>query len=474
VNIGRCAADADDLAMPMTCILTSLIDTLGLDAVQSGTQIEPRYLGDWSGRTEATPLAVVLPRDADQVSALLKICHEARQSVVPQGGRTGLVGGAIPSAGALVVSLERMSRIEEIDAAAATMTVQAGVTLQSVQEAADEAGFDFALDLGARGSCQIGGNLATNAGGHRVLQSGSARDQVLGLEVVLADGSIVNSLHKMLKNNTGYDLRHLFIGSEGTLGIITRALLRLRPRRASPSTALCALDHYDDAVALLRWLQTRCGDDIGAFEVMWPDFFAFGVAASRAKRAPLAGDHPLYVLIERAGFADDGGEPFAAALNELLEAGRLRDVVMAQSSTEARSLWSIREATGDFAGRIEPINFDVSLPIADIGRFVAACRAALERAWPGCRGLYFGHIGDSNLHVTIDAQSIAAGSAEAVDRLLYGLVRDYQGSISAEHGIGSLKRDFLGYSRSAGEIATMRAIKQALDPRGIMNPGKLF
>jgi FAD/FMN-containing dehydrogenase len=461
-------------ANTMSSVLPALIEALGLDAVRAGAQIEARYLGDWSGRSECNPLAVVLPRTVDEVSTLLQLCHEARQSVVPQGGRTGLAGGAIPSSGSVCVSLERMNHIEEIDRASATMTVQAGATLQSVQQAADEAGFDFALDLGARGSCQIGGTLATNAGGHRVPQSGCARDQVLGLEVVLADGSILNSMHKVLKNNTGYDLRHLFIGSEGTLGIITRAVLRLRPRRAARNTALCALEDFAAAVALLRSLQTRLGDEISAFEVMWPEFFDFGVAATRSQRAPFEAAHPLYALIERAGFADDGGEQFTAVLNEALEAGRLRDVVVATSSSHALSLWSIREATAEFAGRIEPINFDVSLPIADIGRFVEVCRDAFEGEWPGCRGLYFGHIGDSNLHVTFDARSIPPGSGEAVDRLLYGLVRDFHGSISAEHGIGSLKREYLGYSRSPNEIACMRAIKQALDPRGILNPGKLL
>jgi len=457
----------------VTSIVSSLIDALGADAVRTGAEIDARYLGDWSGRSETPPLAVVLPRRVSEVATLLRLCHQAHQPVVPQGGRTGLVGGAIPSPGSICLSLERMHRIEQIDTAAATMSVEAGVTLLDVQRAARDAGFEFPLDLGARGSCQIGGNLATNAGGNRVLQSGCAREQVLGLEVVLADGSTLCSMNTMLKNNTGYDLKHLFIGSEGTLGVITRAVLRLRPARDARSTVLCALANFDAAVGLLRTLQASLGDDIAAYEVMWPDFFDFGVGSTRSKRSPFGASHPLYVLIERAGFTDDAGR-FVAVLNEALEAGTVLDVVMAQSLTDTESLWAIREATGDFAGRIEPINFDVSLPIAAIGRFVEVCRATLERAWPGCRALYFGHIGDSNLHVTVDARSIAAGAAHEVDRLIYGLVRDHRGSISAEHGIGSLKREFLGFSRTASEIACMRAIKQTLDPRGILNPGKLL
>lgn len=458
----------------MKPIVQKLIDILGPESVRSGNAIEPRYLGDWSGRSAVAPLAVVLPRTVSEVSDVLRLCNEAHQSVVPQGGMTGLAGGSIPSGKDVCISMERLVGIEELDRAAATMTVLAGTTLQTVQDAAQAAGFEFALDLGARGSCQIGGNLATNAGGIRVLQSGTAREQVLGLEAVLADGSVLSSMNKMVKNNTGYDLRNLFIGSEGTLGIITRAVLRLKPRRAARSTALCALNDYDGAVALLRALQSTFGDEIGAFEIMWPEFYDFGVSLTRSGQSPLGNAYPLYALIEQAGFSDDHGERFAAALNAQLEAGVVLNAVIAQSQAETQALWAIREATAELPVKLEPINFDVSLPIGEIGHFVDACRKDFSARWPTHHGVYFGHIGDSNLHVTLDARSIPGVTVEEVDHALYGMVRDYKGSISAEHGIGLLKRSFLGYSRSPAELACMRAIKHALDPRGILNPGKVL
>ncbi|MGA7778185.1 MAG: FAD-binding oxidoreductase, partial [Paraburkholderia sp.] len=392
----------------------------------------------------------------------------------PQGGMTGLAGGAIPRASDIALSLERLAGVEEIDPASATMTVLAGTTLQTAQEAAAQAGFELALDLGARGSCQIGGNLATNAGGNRVIQSGTARDQVLGLEVVLANGDVLSSLGKMVKNNTGYDLKHWFIGSEGTLGVITRAVLRLRPQRAARHTALVALDHYDAAVGLLRRLATRFGNDIGAFEIMWPDFYDFGVALT-GTRSPFAESHPLYALIEHTSFdAADDGERFAGALNEALEAHTIRDAVIAQSMADARALWAVRECTAEFPVRLDPINFDVSLPIGQIGTFVDACRTALDAKWPGNQSYFFGHIGDSNLHLTVDGHSVPGVEHHAVYAFVYDMLGPLHGSVSAEHGIGSLKREFLPISRSPEELAAMRAIKQALDPHGILNPGKLF
>ncbi|HXZ10733.1 MAG TPA: FAD-binding oxidoreductase, partial [Paraburkholderia sp.] len=256
-----------DNGASLTATLAALRDALGDDAVRTGEQIGERSMTDYTRHEPARPAALLLPRTTEQVARALAICNDARQSVVPQGGMTGLAGGAIARATDIALSLDRLNGVEEIDSASATMTVRAGTTLQTAQEAAAEAGFELALDLGARGSCQIGGNLATNAGGNRVIQSGTAREQVLGLEAVLANGAVLSSMSKMVKNNTGYDLKHLFIGSEGTLGIITRAVLRLHPQRASRHTALVALDGYDAAVSLLRRLSTRFGNDIGAFEI---------------------------------------------------------------------------------------------------------------------------------------------------------------------------------------------------------------
>ncbi|MBB5508529.1 FAD-binding oxidoreductase [Paraburkholderia atlantica] len=459
---------------PLAKTLEALRAALGADAVRVGEQIGEHAMTDWTRHEPTRPAALLLPRTTDEVSRALSICHAAHQPVVPQGGMTGLAGGAIARANDIALSLERLSGVEELDAASATLTVRAGTTLQAAQEAAEAAGFELALDLGARGSCQIGGNLATNAGGNRVIQSGTARDQVLGLEVVLANGDVLSSLGKMVKNNTGYDLKHWFIGSEGTLGVITRAVLRLHPRRAARHTALVGLDDYDAAVNLLRRLATRFGNDIGAFEIMWPDFYDFGVKLTGA-RSPFDAAHPLYALIEHAGFdADDAGERFAQALTDALEAGALRDAVIAQSVADARALWAIRECTAEFPVKLDPINFDVSLPIGEIGRFVDRCRAALDQRWPGNQAYFFGHIGDSNLHLTVDGHSIPGVDHHAVYAFVYEMLGPLRGSVSAEHGIGSLKREFLPISRSPAELAAMVAIKRALDPHGILNPGKLF
>jgi FAD/FMN-containing dehydrogenase len=354
---------------------------------------------------------------------------------------TGLAGGGIPFENDLCLALERMRGVEEIDESAATMTVRAGTPLQTVQEAAAQNGFEFPLDMGSRGSCQIGGVIATNAGGIRVVRYGTARDQVLGLEVVLADGTILNSMNKMLKNNTGYDLKHWFIGSEGTLGVITRAVLRLRAKPPRRETALCGLDSYEEALRLLHSVR----NGLTAFELMWKDFVDFA-----GRPLPFEQPYPLYALVEQETFTPDE---------------RFVNAAVSTSVAETRALWKIREAPTEFASRLaNPINYDVSLPIGSIGDFVEEAKPLLP-----CRSLFFGHIADSNLHVTLDF-----ADNETADRLLYSLVERYRGSISAEHGIGLFKRDYLHCSRTEAEIETMRIIKKALDPRGILNPGKIF
>lgn len=360
----------------MNVPIGALTSLLGPDSVLTSAGIEPRYLTDWTRTKGGSPLAVVLPRSTEEVAAILKLCHAAGQSVVPQGGMTGLAGGAVPSDDNICLSLERMRGIEEIDASAAAMTVLAGTTLQAAQDAAAGGGFEFALDMGSRGSCQIGGVLATNAGGTRVLECGSAREQVLGLEVVLADGTILNSMHKMLKNNAGYDLKQLFIGSEGTLGVITRAVLRLRAKPRRRATALCALRDYDRLLELLRALRSAVGNDLSAFEAMWADFFDFGVSVSTSQRSPFAGRYPLYALVEHHG---EAGEISADALSTAA------DAVVACSASEAHALGQIREATAEFSARLDPVNYDISLPIGRIGRFADECRRTFESHWAGHR-----------------------------------------------------------------------------------------
>jgi FAD/FMN-containing dehydrogenase len=459
----------------MTDSVNSLTSAIGKDQVLTGVAIGERYLTDWTGIGKSRPRAVVLPQSTVEVSTVLQICNQCGQTVVPQGGRTGLAGGAVPGENDICLSLERMRGIEEIDAWAATMTVLAGTTLQAVQEAALRAGFEFAIDMGSRGSCQIGGVLATNAGGIRVIQSGTARENVVGLEVVLADGTVLNSLSKMTKNNTGYDLKQWFVGSEGTLGVITRAILKLRPKPLGRHTALCALPNYAAMVGLLSRMRSSFGCELAAFEIMWPDFFEFGVEASRGKRSPFTSRYALYALVEQTTLnPEDGGNRFTQVLNEAADSGTIVDAIVAHSSSDREALWEIRESTADFPSRLAPMNFDVSVPIAEMGSFVNECREMLRSSWPNHRSLFFGHLADSNLHVTVDKNSIPDVPGADVENALYSLIGRYRGSISAEHGIGLLKREYLHHSRSPGELRAMWAIKQALDPKGILNPGKVL
>lgn len=454
--------------------LQALRQTLGAEAVLSGDAVPARYHTDWSGTPPVAPLALVRPRSTEDVSATLRLCHQHRVPVVPQGGLTGLAGAAVPSADCVALSLERMPAIEAIDARSATMTVQAGATLQAVQEAAVDAGLAFGVDLGARGSCQIGGNVATNAGGNGVLQHGMMREQVLGLEVVLADGTVLPMLRPMLKNNTGYDLKQCFIGAEGTLGVITRVLLRLRPLPQAKATALVALPGFDQALAVLQRMQGRFGNSVAAFELMWDNFVQASVQWQQLQ-APLAERHPLLALIDVDG-KDEASlrEAVEAVLGDAMEAGEVVDAVIAQSQTQAKTLWKLREAPAELNTQMHPpVNFDVSLPQAEIGRFAAAIQAAFDARWPGHHTLFFGHVGDGNLHVSTDGATVG-GACEAVEAELYRVVGAFHGSVSAEHGIGLHKKPFLALSRTPQELAAMRAIKAALDPLGLMNPGKVF
>ncbi|MEG2046850.1 MAG: FAD-binding oxidoreductase [Comamonas sp.] len=452
----------------------SALQQLGDGLVQTGAAVEARFHTDWSGQPPVAPLALVRPRTTEEVAAVLRLCHQHRIAVVPQGGLTGLAGGAVPVQGCVALSLERMNAIEEVNARTGLMTVQAGVTLQTVQEAAVGAGMVFGVDLGARGSCQIGGNVSTNAGGNGVLQHGMMREQVLGLEVVLADGTVLPMLRPMLKNNTGYDLKQFFIGAEGTLGVITRVLLRLRPAPQAKATALVAVPHFDAALAVLQRMQSRFGNSVAAFELMWDNFVQASIQWQKLQ-APLAERHPLLALIDVDG-KDEASlrEAVEEALGEAMEAGDVVDAVIAQSQTQAKTLWKLREAPAELNTNMHPpINFDVSLPQADIGRFAAAIQADFDVRWPGHHTLFFGHVGDGNLHVSTDGATVN-GECDAVEAALYAQVALFHGSVSAEHGIGLHKKPFLHASRTPQELAAMRAIKAALDPLNLMNPGKVF
>jgi FAD/FMN-containing dehydrogenase len=461
---------ADDEA---GAVAAELRAALGADAVLTGADIGARYACDATGVAPHAPLAVVRPRSTEEVATVLRLCNAHCQPVVPQGGMTGLAGAATPRGGEVVISLERLAAIEEIDRAAATITVGAGAVLQRVQEAAEEAGFMLGLDLGARGSAQIGGNIATNAGGIRVIRYGMAREQVLGLEVVLADGTIVSSLNKMLKNNAAYDLKHLFIGSEGTLGVVTRAVLRLHPKPAGILTALCALPDYAAVVDFLRHAQRTLGQ-VSAFEAMWNDAYKF-VADHRSDTPPMPTTHPFYAIVEHAGTDPEAdAAAFEAMLASALEQGLVTDVAIAQSAKQARAMWEIREGVAEWESVVGQIHLDVSMPIGTIGDFVEDCRARLAKRWPALIATFYGHIGDSNLHVSLAPGTEDEAVRHGAEQTVYDTVRDFKGSISAEHGIGTLKREWLSYSRTPEEIALMRRLKRALDPNGILNPGKVL
>ena len=461
--------------MVAVAVAAAIRDAIGAAQVIDGPAIDDRYLRDWVvPLTNGRPCALVRPRTTADVAAVLRICHAAGVVVVPQGGLTGLAGGATPIDGGVVLSLELMTGIEEIDEAAATMTVLAGTPLETVQDAAREAGLFFALDLGARGSCQIGGNVATNAGGNRVIRYGMTRDLVLGIEVVLADGTVITSLNKLIKNNAGFDLRQLFIGSEGTLGVITRVVLRLHPQPRSQSTAFCAVEDYDHVLGLLRHAREWLGSTLSAFEVMWPDFYDLMTGPSAGIVKPVPSGAGAYVLIEALG-TDAVRDP--AHFDEMLAAAAERELVVdgavAHSAAEARRFWEVRDASGEFPRLGWPsLGYDIGIPTRDIGRFVETCRSAVCGRWPEARTAFFGHIGDSNLHLHVKMPD----TVPLVDLhgVVYGLVRDWHGTTSAEHGIGSLRRPYLGYARTPEELALMAQLKHALDPRGILNPGKVL
>jgi FAD/FMN-containing dehydrogenase len=456
----------DDLIGQLRAALGPGAVVEGPDALAKSRSASARPLG--------SPIAVLMPASTRDVATILQLCFTAHQPVVPWGGKTGLVDGGVAD-GALALSLERMNRIEEIDPLGATMTVEAGCVLQTVCDAADANGLFFPLDLGARGSATIGGNIATNAGGNRVIRYGMTRDMVLGLEVVLADGTVLSSLNRLIKNNAGYDLKQLFIGSEGTLGVITRAVLRLRPRPVSQNTAFVAVDAFDQLPRFLRHTERTLGGTLSAFEVMWEDFYKLVTTPPASGRPPIPHGHPYYVLVEALGGdqADDSSR-FERALTSALESGDLVDAVIAKSQAERDQMWALRDDVVQLARNFPIFVFDVSLCIADMEEYIAEIRHALAARSPGSTLVVFGHLGDGNLHVIAGVGDASADARRAVEAIVYGSLRERSGSISAEHGIGLEKRPYLGWSRSTEEIALMRGLKQMVDPRNILNPGKVL
>ena len=439
------------------------------------------YVDDWTGMFAGTASAVVRPADTAGVVAAVRLCGEAGVAVVPQGGNTGLVGGAVPdgTGGQVVLSLGRMRRIRDVDTMADTITVEAGAILQTVQEAAASAGRLFPLSLGSEGSCTIGGTISTNAGGTAVLRYGMMRDLVLGLEVVLPDGRVWDGLRPLRKDNTGYDLKQLFIGAEGTLGVVTAAVLRLLPATPRRATALVALPSVDSAVRLLPLVREQAGGRLTAWELLNRQALDLVLAHLPGTRDPFPTAHGWYGLIELAGAAGDELDPLLeAALGAAVAADLVLDAVIASNPTRRRALWALREGISE-GQKVEgpSIKHDVTLPIAALPDFAAQVAPRLEAVLPGLRLVTYGHVGDGNLHYNLSApighDDTLRAAAPELTRVVYDAVTGAGGSISGEHGIGVLKREAAATCRSEVENDLMRAVKQALDPRGLMNPGKV-
>jgi FAD/FMN-containing dehydrogenase len=449
-------------------------------AVTAPSEIAP-YLTEERGLYHGRSPLVLRPGSVAEVAAILKLANETKTPVVPQGGNTGLVGGQTPHQGEVLLSLRRLDRIREVDATSNTMTCEAGVVLIKAQEAAATAGRLFPLSLGAEGSCTIGGNLSTNAGGTGALAYGVARELVLGLEVVLADGRILNNLRKLKKDNTGYDLRHVFIGAEGTLGIITAAVLKLFPRPRAVETAFIGVPSPHAALALLNLAEERAGGMVTSFELIPRIALEFAVKHAPMCRDPLTGSHAWYVLLELSSQARDG---LRVLIEEILAAGVERtlveDATIAASIEQTKAFWLLRHHIADtqkYEGG--SIKHDVSVPVNAVPDFIAEATAAVEAMIPGCRPVPFGHLGDGNIHYNVtqpigaDRASFLAGWDE-VNNVVFAIVAKLGGSISAEHGIGVMKRELLPDVKDPVAYELMRNFKHLLDPNGILNPGKVL
>lgn len=470
----------------MKIFLEQCRELIGAEHVLTDSADMAPYLIDHRRRYSGSALAIVQPDSTEAVAGIVRLCRDARVPIVPQGGNTGLVLGSVPdqSGRAIVLSLTRLNRIRSIDLLNNTMTVDAGCILTHIQQAAADTGRLFPLSLAAEGSCTIGGNLSTNAGGTAVLRYGNARELCLGLEVVTADGDIWDGLRGLRKDNTGYDLRDLFIGAEGTLGVITAAVLKLYPQPQAQATALLAVPTPAAALQLLALMQARCGDALTGFELMSDYCLQLVCKHFPQLRSPFAQAYPHYVLLELRDNETDQQDQHVRALLEAscaaaLEAGLMQDAVIAASHTQAQTLWQMREYISPAQAREgKNIKHDIAVPVSRVADFIAATDQLLQQHFPGCRMVIFGHLGDGNLHYNVSApQDVPEADFLArqatVNRVVYDSVHHFGGSISAEHGIGALKRDEIRRYKSTVEIKLQQHIKQALDPLNLMNPGKL-
>jgi FAD/FMN-containing dehydrogenase len=462
-------------------LLARFIGIVGQRYAVTDRQAQEPYLVEMRDLYHGQTPVVLRPGSVNEVAAILKLANETKTAIVPQGGNTGLVGGQIPFSGEIVLSLTRLDKIREVDPVSNTMTVEAGVTLQRVREAAAAADRLYPQLLPSEGTCTIGGNLATNAGGVAAIAHGIARSHALGLEVVLADGRVLHNLNKLKKDNTGYDLKNLFIGSEGTLGIITAASLRLVPRPRSIETAFVGVPSPQASVDLLGIASERTAGGVTSFELMARSGVDAVVKHDAASRNPLTGPHPWYVLIELSSQARSGlREVLEEILAEGQQKGLVLDATIADSLGQGKAFWRIREMFGEVQRHIgASIKHDVSVPVAAIPAFIEEVNAAVTKFIPGCRPLPFGHVGDGNIHYNVtqpegaDKERFLARWDE-VNAVVFAVVKKFGGSISAEHGVGVMKRDILHLYKDPVALELMRGLKKMLDPNGILNPGKVL
>lgn len=463
-------------------LIRRLISIVGDDHVVAGAAGE-QWLTDWRGRYRGEAIAVVFPGTTEEVAEVVCACVAADVAIVPQGGNTGLCGGATPLSGgrSVVINLSRMKRVRAVDAANNALVVEAGCTLAAVQQAADQHDRLFPLSLASEGTCEIGGNLSTNAGGVQVLRYGNMRELVLGVEVVLPDGRVWDGLRALRKDNTGYDLKQLFIGAEGTLGIVTAVVLKLFPKPRARATAWVDVPDPAAAVGLLRAVQSRCGDRVTAFEIIGREALQLVLKNIPDARPPFAEPGAWGVLLELSDMISAEGLNglLEVALGEAFEAGLARDAVVAQSGAQAEALWALRENISE-AQRIEGVSIkhDIAVPVSRVPEFLAQAGQALTARWPDTRIVAFGHIGDGNLHYNLskadalENRDFIARTPD-INRVVHDLVDALGGSISAEHGLGQLKREEITRYRSEVELEMMRALKRTFDPQGRMNPGKV-
>ncbi|MBX2868831.1 MAG: FAD-binding oxidoreductase [Acidiferrobacterales bacterium] len=472
----------------MSQLISSLATIVGSPNVLTGEEVTRNPKSHW----DPSPLqgmAIVKPENTEEVSAILKACYAAGQSVVTHGGVTGLADGDHSTPQDIILSMVRMNRIESIDKIGQTVSVEAGCILAAIQNAAEKAGLQYGVDLGARGSCTIGGNIATNAGGLSVLRYGMTREQILGLEVVLANGTVMSSMNEILKNNAGYDLKQLFIGSEGTLGVVTKAVLRLRPSTPCINTAILAFQHFDQVTRTLEIMSHGLNGQLNAYEVMWNEFYCLGTNTNieGTIRPPLPPHYPFYAILESQGGNEESDrELFESVLGSALEERVVEDAVVPQSERGRASIWRIRENVDIVLSHDPKYIYDVSLPINAMPGYLDGVRKALIDRWPEVAFYVYGHLADGNLHLIVAPKPSNLGSTRIkknrhahtedyriCNEIIYQPLGKLHGSISAEHGIGLEKKNYMALSRNSQEVEMMRLFKQTLDPANILNPGKI-